>query len=293
MQIHEIMPCAGKFETRSAPSAARSTLIGFEVRTIKTFRLGSLETPALRLGDCSMSDHLWDQLPVGLLKKTAKGWMRLDRNVRHLVVDLARAQKFKCAFCNQTERLIIEHDHWPERGCGDKLTVYNVRGLACQGCNWHLGMYEADARGDYRGWDDAYIRISRRDFDPYAYAYECRILALLDEELKQRLEPTNYWRRRLFLQKFDDWHDWGRGHYPWASYFAEIKKRRWKIRTPEQFWQGLVAIFRFVAEQQRKDPDFELPEQFLKLLVRVKPLLDKAWPLIEERYRTIQVAKPI
>jgi len=107
-----------------------------------------------------MSDDLWDRLPSGFLKSTPKGWMRLDRNVRPLVVELASAQKFKCAFCDQAKGLIIEHDHWPERGSGDKLTIYNVRGLACSRCNWHLGMYEADARGDYRGWDDAYSRRS-------------------------------------------------------------------------------------------------------------------------------------
>jgi hypothetical protein len=55
----------------------------------------------------------------------------------------------------------------------------------------------------------------------------------------------------------------------------------------------VAAICRFVVEQQRKDPDFELPEPFLKLLVRLKPILDEAWPLIEERYRAIQASKPI
>lgn len=82
--------------------------------------------------------------------------MRLDPGVRKLVVELARAQNFKCAFCDATRGLIIEHDHYPERGTGDKPTVYNIRGLACSGCNWHLGMYEADERGDYRGFDDAF-----------------------------------------------------------------------------------------------------------------------------------------
>ena len=40
----------------------------------------------------SMTDHLWDELPVGFLRKSAKGWMRLDRDVRQLVVELARSQ---------------------------------------------------------------------------------------------------------------------------------------------------------------------------------------------------------
>ncbi len=98
--------------------------------------------------------------------------MRLDLDVRELVVELARGQNFKCAFCDETQDLIIEHDHYPERGSGDKPTIYNIRGLACSGCNWHLGMYEADERGDYRGFDDAYIRIDENDFYPYAQAYD-------------------------------------------------------------------------------------------------------------------------
>jgi Recombination endonuclease VII len=239
-----------------------------------------------------MIDRFWDQLPAGFLKKSEKGWMRLDRNVRELVVELARAQKFKCAFCSQTAGLIIEHDHWPLRGSGDKLTIYNIRGLTCHGCNWHLGMFEADQRGDFRGWDDAYIRISEREFQPYSYAHECRIFELLDKELEERLGPANYWKRRLFLQRFDDWYDWGRRHYPWPSYFAEIKERRRRmIRTPEQFWNTMAAIAKFVFEQQQKDPDYEPPEQFLQLFVRVKPILDEAWPLIETRYLAIQAEK--
>jgi Recombination endonuclease VII len=89
-----------------------------------------------------MSDSPWSQLPAGFLKKTPKGWMRLDRDVRRLVVELAREQNFKCPFRDRTKGLIIEHDHWPDRGSGDKLTIYNVRGLACTRCNWHLGMDE-------------------------------------------------------------------------------------------------------------------------------------------------------
>lgn len=236
----------------------------------------------------SMSDDLWYQLPAGFLNRTPKSWLRLDRFLRSLVVELARAQNFKCAFCDRTKGLIIEHDHWPERGSGDVPTVYNVRGLACRQCNWHIGMYEADARGDYRGWDNAHIYISENDFYPYAFAYECRVRALLEEELERQLGPVKYWRRRLFLQKFDDWHEWG-GRYPWSSYFAEIKDRRpRKIRTPEQFWKTLTACVRFVVEEKQKNPNFELPEQFLKLLVRLKPVLDELWPHIEERYRVIQ-----
>lgn len=148
-----------------------------------------------------------------------------------------------------------------ERGSGDKLTVYNVRGLTCSGCNWHLGMYEADERGDYRGFDDAYIRIDERRFYPYAQAYVHRALTLIEEELEQRMEPSSYWKRRLFLQKFDE-RDWRRD-YPWPSYFSEIKRRRRMIiRTPEQFWEAFAASARFVLEQKRRGPDFEIPEAF-------------------------------
>ena len=74
--------------------------------------------------------------------------MRLDLDVAALVAELARAQDVKCAFCDEIQGLIVEHDHYPELGSDEKPTVYNIRGLACSGCNWHLGMYEADERGD-------------------------------------------------------------------------------------------------------------------------------------------------
>ncbi|WP_316158603.1 MULTISPECIES: endonuclease domain-containing protein [unclassified Bradyrhizobium] len=237
-----------------------------------------------------MSDHYWRELPAGLLKKTARGWMRLDPGVRKLVVELARAQNFKCAFCDETRGLIIEHDHDPVRGSGDKLTVYNIRGLACSGCNWHLGMYEADERGDYRGFDDAFIRINERDFYPYAQAYEHRVLTLVEEELEQRMDPINYANRCLFLQKFDE-REWSR-HYPWPSYFGEIKRRRrMMIRTPEQFWEAFVASVRFVVEEKRRNPDYEIPAAFIRVAVLVKPIVDEVWPQIEERYRAIQAER--
>lgn len=240
-----------------------------------------------------MSDSLWSQLPAGFLKKTPRGWMRLDRDVRRLVVELARKQDFKCAFCHRAHGLIIEHDHWPVRDSGEKLTVYNVRGVACTRCNWHLGMYEADARGDYRGWDDAHIYISERDFEPYAHAYESRIVALFEEELKQRLAPCNYWHRRIFLQKVDDWREWG-GRSLWRTHFAELKERqRRKIRSPEQFFKTLAACMRFVVEEKRKNPNFKIPDQLLQSLIRVKSILDEIWPQLEERYLALQAKQQL
>lgn len=171
-------------------------------------------------------------------------------------------------------------------------TVYNIRGLACSQCNWHLGMYEADARGDYRGWNDAHIYISERDFEPYSYAYDRRVLALFEKEIEYKLGPRIYQRRRDLLQKFDDWNEWGRGYYPWRSYFAEIReRRRWIIRTPEKFWKVLTACIRFVVEEKRKNPDFEIPDQFFQIVARVQPMLEAIWPQIEERYWAIKAEK--
>jgi hypothetical protein len=63
------------------------------------------------------------------------------------------------------------------------------------------------------------------------------------------------------------------------------------IRTPEQFWTTFAACVRFIVDEKHKNPDYEIPDQFLRVLVRVKPILDEAWPLIEERYREIQAER--
>jgi hypothetical protein len=221
-----------------------------------------------------MGDALWRQLPVGLLKKTPRGWLRLDPELRLLIVKLARAQNFKCAFCERSRNLIVEHDHFPEHGRGDIPTIYNVRGLACSRCNWHIGMYEADLRGNYHGWDNAYIYISESNFWPYAYSYECRSQILLEERLEQQLGSAKYWRRRLFLQKFDAWRDWGDMGRS-KSHYAQIKERKQRrIRTAKQFSEVLRACLRFIVEEKQRTPGFEPPDQFVKLLLRVRPFLD-------------------
>jgi hypothetical protein len=50
----------------------------------------------------------------------------------------------------------------------------------------------------------------------------------------------------------------------------------------------LAACTRFVVEETRRNPDFVVPDQFLLILARVKPMLDEIWPQIENRYRAIQ-----
>lgn len=228
-----------------------------------------------------MSDDLWDELPYDFLKKTPRGWMKLDRGMRTLVVDLARSQNFKCAFCDRRRKLIIEHDHNPDYGRGDVPTIYNTRGLACSRCNWHLGMFEADERGHCRGWENAWIRIAERDFYPYAMAYEQRVYTLVEGQLERRMDPLNYWRRRSFLRKFDDWRHWG-GSYPWRSHFREIRERkRMKIRTPEQFIERLKQCMKFFIEEKHRNPDFSPPETFWSVIARVKPMIDDLVTAIE------------
>jgi hypothetical protein len=52
--------------------------------------------------------------------------------------------------------------------------------------------------------------------------------------------------------------------------FDEIKDKRYgKIRTPRQFIQTLSACVQFVKGELEKNPDYQPPEEFLKVMVRV------------------------
>lgn len=230
---------------------------------------------------------LWEELPDGFLKMKRPTWSRLDYEVRLLITELARNQDFKCAHCGKERGLEIEHDHDPEHGPGDRYTIYNIRGLVCRRCNWHIGLYEADQRGDYRDWPDVFIVISDREYENYVYVYECRVSPLLEAMLEERLGSQNYWRRRLFLQKFDEWREWG-GRYPWYRGFEEIKDQKYgRIRTPKQFLRTLYALMQYVVEQLRQDPEYQPPAEFLEIMVRVKPLFDSIRPIAEEKLRAI------
>jgi hypothetical protein len=231
----------------------------------------------------TMSLVLWNKLPEGFLKMNFNRWGGLDHDVRRLIVELATEQKFKCAHCTRTRKLIIEHDHYPDHGRGDKYTVYNIRGLVCQRCNWHLMVYEKDRDDEYRGFDEAYSYISDREYESYVYAYDCRVRSLYEESLKEKMEPLNYWRRRFFLDKFDDWKEYG-GRYPWRWEFDEIKDQKYgKIRTPLQFIRTLTACAQFVKGELEKNPDYEPPEKFLEVIFRIKPLMDELRPIVEAR----------
>ena len=86
-------------------------------------------------------------------------------------------------------------------------------------------MYEAEERGEYPDWPDRYPRVSESEHEKYIYSYKCRVSPLLEAMLEKRLGTINYWRRRTFLQKFDEWEDEGR-NYPWYWGFEEIKEKR-------------------------------------------------------------------
>jgi len=232
----------------------------------------------------SSSFELWQRLPIRFLKKEYRGWSQLDHAVQLLTVELAEKQKFKCALCNRTQRLEIEHDHDPYHGEGIQLTVYNIRGLVCRGCNWQLMMYEKEQRREYTGWDNFNSSISDYQYEDYIYAYECRVNCLLEASLEESLGSYNYWcKRRNLLDKLDEWKD-GSTKFPWQWGFEEIKeKRHGRIRTPTQFINTLHACLKFLAEQYDKDPNFRPSDEALKFLVRVRTFLDRIRPVVETR----------
>jgi DNA-directed RNA polymerase subunit RPC12/RpoP len=232
-----------------------------------------------------MSVGEWKPIPPGLLKMTmtSGSFGRLKYEVQVLISQLAEDQGYKCALCSQNHSLEIEHDHDPEYGTGEVPTIYNIRGLACRSCNWHIMMYERNNNGEYISFGEASSRLSDYDWEKYTYAYQCRVDALNEERIEKEMGFRNYWRRKGFLRKFDEWREWG-GSYPWYWGFDEIRDQKYgKIRTPKQFLVALKACLRFLKEQLDKDPDYEIPEQLIKLLVRIKPMLDELLPIVEAR----------
>lgn len=218
-----------------------------------------------------MSAELWQKLPEHFLRMSFTKWTKLDHGVKRLTVELAQTQNFRCALCSKTRNLEIEHDHYPQEGPGHPYTIYNIRGLTCRGCNWHLRFYEAQEHGEYFGWDDASCRISSQEYEDYIYVYECRVSPLIEALLEARI--PNYWHRRLVLQKFDAWfYDGERS--AWRERWKENHK--WDIRTPDEFVERLIVIMKFVIEECEKDPTYQPPEQFFEILAKVRPILEQA-----------------
>jgi hypothetical protein len=232
----------------------------------------------------SVSFDLWQKLPDGFLKKKYRAWCKLDHEVQSLIVELASDQNFRCAFCSRGRNPIIEHDHDPEQGRGDHPTIYNVRGLACHRCNLHLGLYEVDKWGGYRSWDHVDVTISSDEYDDYIDAYARRLRCLHEDTLEKTC--SNYWSRRLLLDKFDDWKDGWRKDYPWYWDFEEIKeKRHGTIRTPEQFIKTLTACVKSVAAEYEKDPNYQPSDEVIKFVFKAKEFLEPLRPLVEARLK--------
>ena len=220
-----------------------------------------------------MSIVLWQKLPERFLRMKFPAWNKLDHNVKRVVVELAKKQDFTCALCSRNHGLEVEHDHDPQEGPGDRYTVYNIRGLVCRGCNWHLRFYEAQESGEYFGWDNANCRISSRDYEDYICAYECRVSPLTETLLEQRMGSRNYWRRRLVLQKFDEWF-YVDGFSGWRERWEENHK--WDIRTPKRCVQVLIALMQFVIEQLKEDPNYQPPEKIFEILAKIRPIIEQA-----------------
>jgi hypothetical protein len=225
------------------------------------------------IGGSIMAIKGWSELPSGFLKIGFGGWMRLDSDVQLIVCELAESQRFRCALCSRSRGLVIDHDHYPEEGTGATYTKYNVRGLLCTSCNWHLGFYECEASGGYFGWENASYRISSREYDDYVDTYQYRVSPLIEALREQRMGSANYWRMRRHHQKFDEWYY--DGIVPtWRERLAEEKART--IDSPEKFFRVLKACAEFVVEQIKKDPNFRPPDKFVEVIRKVRNLIEEA-----------------
>lgn len=229
---------------------------------------------AIALTERGMSYSHWKILPPGLLKKTYDQWSKLRPDVRALTVELAKYQRFKCALCIQDRDLIIDHDHWPQEGPGVGYTIHNIRGLVCSRCNWHLMVYEKTNDGDYLNWENANSHLSDIEYDNYIYFYKCRVYPLNEAAQEQRVGCKNFWRRRLVLQKFDEW--FYEGGYAPSWYLKYKEKEQWEIKTPEQFIEHLTAYVDFVKEELKKNPSYQPPDELLKALARTLQIANQA-----------------
>lgn len=217
-----------------------------------------------------MSFDLWRKLPENFLRMKYPRFCKLNEDVKKLIVELAETQKFKCAICKNTARnLVVDHDHNPDEGPGDQFTIFNIRGLVCQGCNWDLGFFEKEERGEAFGWEGVECKLWSGDYEAYKYEYECRVSALREALLKKRI--PNYWHRKLVLDRFDAWYHEG-GRPP--RWYQEYKEQQfWKIETPDDFFRVLVALLKYYSEQFEKNPSYEPPEEFWQMMERIQPLM--------------------
>jgi hypothetical protein len=213
-------------------------------------------------------------MPSGFLKIGFNSWSKLDPGVRRVVAELAESQKFRCALCPATRNLVIDHDHEPEEGPGQPYTALNIRGLVCSRCNWHLMAYEKQESGEYFGWENAYPCISSYEYETYDHMYRCRVRPLIEAVLEQRMGSANYWRRDTILRKFDAWYI-DRERSEWRERWK--RSQAWKIETPEQFIECVGAVTKFFAQKLEKDPDYELPDEFIVFVGKTRRFLHEVF----------------
>lgn len=232
-----------------------------------------------------MSLGFWNLFPDRHLKMSYSTWRRLDHGVKELLVELAREQGFKCAFCPRTTHLIVEHDHDPDHERGDRYTVFNVRGLACKRCNTHISIFEKAEQGEGWGFGYAHSRLSSDEYHSYMSRYVSRVAPLIEALMKKKLGSRIYWRRRNALSKFDDWRVWGLQR-SWRKNIDEVKRRKRSIiRTPEQGLKVLASLVDYVKRQMEADPSYEPPDEFIRLIVRAKPFVDGLVQTVEEHFQ--------
>jgi recombination endonuclease VII len=217
-----------------------------------------------------MSVRLWKEMPEGFLKIGFKAFDKLDHDIKQLIFDLAKDQNFKCALCSKRRDLIIEHEHEPREKV--PCTVYNIRGLVCGRCNKALMGCDMEECGYFTNWENGYPYLSSDDYQNYKYRFDCRVAPLIDAAHVKRVGCRNTAHREHVLWMLDARYEEGR--FPWQR----RSKGTWdgEIRSPEQAIEVLTACVEFVAEQFKKDPNYEPPEIFLKLMVQIRPILDQA-----------------
>ena len=212
--------------------------------------------------------YFWEKLPYRFLKMRYPAFSRLPLDVQTLVGELAEKQKYTCAICTDaTSNLEIEHEHDP--GGRVKYSVKNVRGLVCRRCNFQVSLYERHEQGTYSGLDHVYPWLSDHTYQAYAYDFECRVADLEDRLLRARIGEYQYWKRRPFMDKFDDWREYG-DRYPWPSYFREIKMRR----SPKYALNQIFACVRFYAAELKRNPAWEPPDQVVVFLFKLKEFFE-------------------
>ena len=211
-----------------------------------------------------MSFHFWDDLPENFLRMKYRSFRKLAYDVQQLIIELAKDQKFRCALCREERNLIIEHDRDPEEGPWHRYTIYNIRGLACSKCNFHLMLYEKQENGDYINWENSYPQISGDEYEDYIYFYRNRVYPLVQQVQEKRAGCGNPWRRRHILKRFDEWRYEGGERPLWYRRYKEA----------QESFTGLLACIEYLKEQFAK-PNFEPSDDDLRAVALVDKIIEK------------------